>query len=328
MSHIHTLQCSNTLTEKGMEHELRISQCIKPHLNLRLMRGLLGLTSSSKTGPLPPSKYYLLWDDNTVNFSSTILQLRTEYSPDDYAELVLICLVQFFAALQHLYTNGICHRDVGLESIYVTRVDEHWLIKLGNFRFALHHPGPVSATSFVYGYHELEWLGGANCSLPPEVIDTPENAQTIDYSHTDSFASGCLIYEMLGLRNPFEKNVELVYHQYAEANLPQINCGSKYDEHFHHLAALLVKRDPSKRLSASTALLICETLLWLPHFWLKETISENHIRYHLELEHAALLSEIAERNKDHIPLPLLLKAKFLLNCNISKLSQALSLFKK
>ena len=261
-----------------------------------------------------------------TSFSHAILPLRTDYSPENYTELILICLVQIFEALHYLYSNGICHRDIGLESVFVTRIGGHWLIKLGNFRFALHRTGTITETTFVYGYKELEWLGGANSRLPPEVIDTPEHAQSIDYSHTDSFAAGCLIYEMMGEQNPFELHSALIYHEYTKADLPPINYGSKHDKYFCHLAALLLQKDPNQRLSAWKAQLICQALLWLPENLLKAPICENQISCYFQVEQAVLLSSIAEMDNKQIPLPILSKTNFLVKSDIPELVHIMSEF--
>ena len=242
-------------------------------------------------------------------------------------ELVLLSLTQLFSALKYLYANGVCHRDVGMECLYATKTEGgHWLVRLGDFSYALHRPGPVNATTFVYGYHELNWLGGTDCRLPPEIIDTPQNAQTVDYSHTDSFSAGCLMYDLCGKGNPFELDPELIFYQYADQDLPEFNCVQKNTQHLHKLANLLLKRDPSKRVSASTALLVCQALQWLPEEWLQEPISESQVRCLLGAEKALLVAEMAKREKKGMPLDVLLKAEFLLNCDVSELIRALSLF--
>lgn len=309
---------------------IKLSKYLGQHQNLCLIRGILHSAPSTTLGILSPSDAYLLWDDVTLNFSDTIQPLSSLYSPDAYAELVLTCLVQIYEAVHHLHSNGICHRDIGLENIRTVQFGDNWLVKLANFTFALHHSGHQLHvdTTFVYGYNELEWLGGANSRLPPEVINTPEHAQEVNYTCTDSFASGCLIYEMLGKQNPFEMNPELIYQQYTEADLPTINNGSKYDRHFHRLAGLLLHRDTSKRISARTAMILCETLLWLPEYlWLEEMACNNQIQSYIEVQIATLLCKIAEGKADHISLPNLLKVKFLLTYNTPELMDALSIFR-
>ena len=215
---------------------------------------------------------------------------------------------------------------MGLESVYGYRVGDHWLVKLGDFNYALQRSGPVDATTFVYGYQELNWLGGVDSRLPPEVIDTPENAQTIDYSHTDGFSAGCMVYELCGQGNPFETNPELVFQNYSSRDLPELKLEAKLTPHLQKLGTLLVRRDTAKRVSSSTALLICQAIRWLPEEWLSCLPPEGQVRRHLHLERAQLVCELAKGEERSVSLDLLLKAQFLNDCDVSELIRALSVF--
>ena len=311
--------------EDGVKREVEFSRRLQPFPHLSLVRAALDPPPPSSS--LPPSFRYLLRDCTHGGLLAELLPTKRKVlSPEAYVELVLLCLVQVFSALQYLYSNGVCHRDVGLDCLYVTHYGSDWLVRLGNFRYALHRPGPVTAASFVYGFHELKWLGGADSRLPPEVMDTPGDTQTIDYSHTDCFAAGCLIYEMMGMVNPFEHNPDLVYRQYSEQDLPSMVISTVLTHHLHQLACLLLSRDPNHRLGASSALLISQALLWLPLSWFTEPISATTMQCHLNLEKALLVATLAGRDSGPAPLPLLLKAKFLLHCDTAELLRALSLF--
>ena len=215
---------------------------------------------------------------------------------------------------------------MGLESVYGYSVGDQWLVKLGDFNYALQRSGPVNATTFVYGYHELNWLGGVDSRLPPEVIDTPEKTQPLDYSHTDSFSAGCMVYELCCQGNPFENNPELVFQDYSTKDLPELKLEAKLTPYLHKLASLLVRRDTTKRISCSTALLICQALKWLPEEWLSCLPPEGQVRGHLHLERAQLVCELAKREERSVSLDLLLKAQFLNDCDVSELIRALSLF--
>ena len=64
----------------------------------------------------------------------------------------------------------------------------------------------------------------------------------------------------MGRQNPFEKDSELIYYQYTDIDFPVFEESSTYAHHLQRLAVLLLKRDQNKRVSASTALLICQAL--------------------------------------------------------------------
>lgn len=311
-------QCIPGEMEEGTEHEMELSQQLEPHLHISLIRG--HLLSPPPSDLLPMNSHYLLRDCIASEPLAKLLREKREtLTADSYTELVLLCLIQVFSALAYLYHNGVCHRDVGLDSLCASQWGTGLLVRLTNFHYALHRTGPVTATTFVYGYRELTWLGGVDSRLPPEIMDTPKNTQTLDYSHTDCFAAGCLIYELLGVENPFEQDCELVYQHYSASDLPPLPSP------LHCLAHLLLQRDTCRRLDASTALYITQALLWLPHQWLWEPTPETTISHYLSLQQAQLVSKLAQDTSTP-SLPLLLQAHFLNSCDVPELIRALSVF--
>lgn len=328
--HPHTLTLTLTQATDSLsfntQQSINMCQSLSPHLNICLIRSLMH-SHPSPPKLLPQSQYYILTDHTTHNVNSFLLTQKNTLSQDSFIEMVLLTLTQLFSALSFLHSYGVCHRDVGIESLYGRKTAAgHWIVSLGDFSYAIHRPGPVTATTFVYGYHELKWLGGMDCRLPPEVIDTTRNCQTVNYGHTDSFSAGCLIYDLCGGGNPFELDSSLVFSQYSDGDLPRFESSHKTSLHLYKLATLLLKKEPSKRVSLSTALLVCQALQWLPEEWILEPISEGHVRYQLEVEKASLVAQMARSGSPSMPLNLFLKADFLLNCNASELIRALSLF--
>ena len=316
---LHPPQCSTEDMEEGIQHEVKLSQLLSPHMNISLVRTILNTTPNDV---LPKASKYFVRDCIDGGLLSELLcEKRKSVSPEAFVNIVLLCLIQVFGAMAHLHDLGLCHRDIGLDCLHVTEYGSEWIVRLGNFHYALHRPGPVNATSFTYGYNELKWLGGADSRLPPEVMNTPENIQTLDYSHTDCFAAGCLIYEMMGHDNPFERDSQLVYQQYTSDNLP---C--TLPPTLQRLTDMLLCRDPSRRLGAPTALLIAQALVWLPPDWAKENVSETVIRHHLSYEKALLVSTLATTNSHPLPLSLVMKAHFFSTCDSFELNRTLSLF--
>lgn len=256
-----------------------------------------------------------------------LLPVRREASsPEQFHELLLLCLVQVMTAIQFLYSNGVCHRDIGLDCLYVCQFGHEWLLKLGRFHYAVHHKGPVTATSFVYGYQELQWLGGADSRLPPEIMNTPDNAQTLDYSGTDCFAVGCALYEMMGLENPFEVDPQLVYSQYDADDLPPFPHTTTTSLQLQRWARLLLCREPRSRLAPSAALLLTQALLWLPDQWLDTPVSEGLVRQQLDYDRASLVASLATMDIRPVPLSHALHANFLQSCDASELIRTLSVF--
>ncbi len=311
--------------DEGAKAEVELSRELPPHLHTSLVRSLL-LPPPQTLHNVPQGSKYILRDCIDGGLLSDLLgEKRKSLSPEAYIELVLLCLVQVLTALKHLHGNGVCHRDVGLDCLYATASGSEWLVRLGDFNYALRRRGPLTTSTFAYGYHELKWLGGADSRLPPEVMDTSKETQFLDYSRTDCFAVGCLIHELLGKGNPFELDPDLVYRQYTPEDLPPLPHSSPLSPYLEHLANLLLRREPSARIGPSTALLLTQSLLWLPTQWFSESTSEPLVRHHFSYEKAVMVTSMADGATHPPALSTILKAHFLLSCDVTELLKALPL---
>ena len=310
--------------------ELEIAKAVGPHLNLSLAQGILPQAPVDYIDVLPDSAKYIVRETQPgVTSIQTVLPLwRGTLTDEDYMQCVLLILIQVLRALKYLYCNGVVHRDIGVDSLTAWTHEDDYIIKLSNFQYALHRQGPISATTFVYAYHELSWLGGVESHLPPEILDTPNNVNTLDYSHTDSFAVGCLIYELIVGESPFDRDPQLVYKYYSDTDLPGFSNNSRMSLHLERLAQLLLRYEPLKRLGINDALLVVQSLLWLPHSWLEQCISKKDIEDHLIYLKATLLAQLAQKDTtESVALETLLKAEFLASCSSSDLVRTFSVFK-
>ncbi len=312
-----------TLTEVNQTIEL--SKHLKSHLHLSLIRFVLPPPLTPLTH-LAPSPHYLLTDHTGSDSAHFLLSQRHTLTPDAYADLVLHTLTQLFSALTYLHDNGVCHRDVGVESLRGRYVGGHWLVQLGGLNYALHRPEPVNESTFVYSYSELQWLGGVDSRLPPEVMDTPNDVHTVDYAHTDAFSAGCMIYELFGSLNPFETNPDLIFRQYSDEDLPELNFDSKLTPYLQKLTKFLVKRDALKRTTSSTALLICQAVKWLPREWMDQLPTEEEVKGQMSLLRGRVICEAAKKEEKTLSLDATLERVFLSNCDIAQLYTALALF--
>ena len=300
------------------QNDIRISQCLSPHPNLNLVRALLPPPSLPS---LSHSSRYLLRDNCGIGTLAEVLPRHRELnSPLQLRQRLLLCMIQLLSAVEFIYTKAVCHRDIGLDCLSVLQHGEHWIVKLGRFNYAVQRPGPLSENSFVYSYHELHWLGGADSRLPPEILNTPQETQTLDYSGTDVFAVGCLFYEFLGLDNPFEVNSRLAHIRYELSDLPALPFTRTATE---KLAHLLLVRDPNARPSPSTALLLCQALLWLPVQWLESDVTGLELQQHIDYDRGFLVASLATMDLRPVPLPHVLQANFLRGCNVPDILRAL-----
>ena len=96
-----------------------------------------------------------------------------------------------------------------------------------NFGYALHQQD--KAEPFIVNLDDPNVrLGGNLHHLPPEILNPPDEVNELDYTKSDVFGAGCMIYEMLNLQNPFEADESLAMRNYTQADLPLIPKRSRY----------------------------------------------------------------------------------------------------
>lgn len=304
-------------------------------MNLSLAKGILSQTPTDLIDILPESLSYVIRDhlQELVPLQKLLPEWQKSLNPDEYERHILVTLLQVLRAVKRLYCNGIVHRDLGVDTVYAVTSSStessdaaaSSVIKLGGFQYSLYRPGPLSATTFVYAFQELDWLGGADTRLPPEIMDTPENSHALDYANTDCFAVGCLIYELITDTNPFDDKPQLVYVGYSDDDLPEFPKTTKMSINLQTLAHRLLRRDPHRRLGVHDALTLIQSMLWLPSAWFQESVSNEVIQNHLLLLKGSLMAEIA-LCKDELPLELVLKSDFLSSCSASDIVRAFAVF--
>ena len=258
--------------------------------------------------PKPKGKhlYVLTSASSNLTVKEFLKNYRSEVSPERFERMICFILLQLFLALHHLYRHGVVHRDLSPDVLFINPNNHH--VQLGDFSYALCKKN----SNFVYSFKELKWLGGSDARLPPEIVDTPDKAQELNYSHTDVFAAGCIIYEMMGQANPFESEPDLI-HSYTLADLPPMPPFTSYSTYLEKVTHMLLKRDTSERTSAATALQIMSCLLWLPHSWIKQPTRESLMQNYLLYEKTRLVADIAEtttKGFSVLPLEGLLKSSF------------------
>ena len=278
-------------------------------------------------GLLPHADHYIVRDTLALTLRDKIPEWRRTLEEEQYVRTVLIVLVQVLRGLSHLYSNGITHRDISPDSILLEEKVEGYLVKIGGYHYALHHPGPVTVTTFIYTFDQLQWLGGCDACLPPEIMNTQEHAQTLNYAHTDCFAIGCLIYELMTGENPFEQDSQLVFSGYRDNNLPPFPQRSQGALHLHRLATMLVRREPSRRLSIQDGLVLVSIMLWLPSHWLLHLVTSTEVCGGLLMSKATTLAQLASRkNGEIVNIEQCLRAHFLSSCSATDIVRTIAVF--
>ena len=235
-----------------------------------------------------------------------LAQQRSHLSQEKFERLVCLVLLQLFLALHHLNRHGVVHRNLTSKSILINPDNCH--VQLSDYSYAIHKKG-----SFVYGAQEVKVIGGDDTWLPPEIVNNPSTSQELNYSNTDVFQAGCLIYQLLGQESPFESEPELI-HSYAASDLPPLPPFSPYSLHLQRIAHLLLEPDPKNRISAATSLQVLSCLLWLPHAWITQPVPESHVQSFLIYEKTRMVADLAEmwvqRSASTPSLEQLLKSSF------------------
>lgn len=141
---------------------------------------------------------------------------------------------QVCSALQHLHNNGIIHRDLKPANLFFTKEGK---VKLGDFGIALDTASAeLTATGLTVGTYMY---------MSPEQI---RGERTIS-PKTDLYALGCLLYEMLTGRPPFQgENFARIFDQHLKSTaLPVTTFSPTCPEELSGLVGQLLSKSPDKR---------------------------------------------------------------------------------
>lgn len=138
--------------------------------------------------------------------------------------------------------------------------------------------------------------------LAPEIVSASQ------YSKSDEFQAGILIYELLHQPNPFEVRAQLRAQQreqgYRQEDLPPLPTLSLYSRGLQQLAHLLLEADPSKRIRISEARRVLQCLLWGPRRELVEQRGTSEealcstLHNWIDMKRALMMMKFAEKAVD------------------------------
>ncbi|XP_065594344.1 serine/threonine-protein kinase PINK1, mitochondrial-like [Cyrtonyx montezumae] len=132
--------------------------------------------------------------------------------------------------------------------------------------------------------------GGNGCLRPPEVTTASAGpGMVIDYSKADAWAVGTIAYEILGLANPFYSHGDsfLESRSYCEEELPGLPDGVPCE--VKQVIKMLLRRDPSKRLSARVAADVLHLSLWGENILASEALKPDQMTAWLLCQSAVTL---------------------------------------
>ena len=222
-----------------------------------------------------------------------------DLDPERYEHNMMLYLIQILTGVAHMHRHKLVHRDLNLSDILLSReteADEILQVKISGFTYALHRPGPPRAQPFLYTFEELQWLGGDETKLPPEITNAQNNVPELNYSGTDCFAVGCLIYEMMSIGNPFEDQ-NLITKSYTTEELPNFQQRSKHTIWIQKVAKGLLEMNIQRRLDATFALSILQLAVFDGEKLLMDTeITEKKVKTYISELQGKFLTKVIEKS--------------------------------
>ncbi|XP_059847054.1 inactive tyrosine-protein kinase PEAK1 [Hypanus sabinus] len=298
-----TLKVSKTLNEESPEMEpsgLSVQKSLPVHFNVQQVRGHFVATIPTNLSPAEDAAKHsnasetevandepsASTDNTEANSESNVNSRRQhviimqetphqtmadfvnesasihESQADVYERHICLLLLQLCLGLEHLKSHGVTHCDLRLENLLLVEgagqtSDPGSQAQSGSF-----HLPQLIISNFSKAKQKS---AAADQRLHPDQARLAPEMSSSQYKMVDEFQLGILIYEVLHMSNPFENMVrQQEDHEYSTSDLPQIRPRSTYSEGLQHLAHLLLRADPNKRIHIRQAKGILQALLWGP----------------------------------------------------------------
>jgi serine/threonine protein kinase len=142
--------------------------------------------------------------------------------------------IQISSALQHAHNFGIVHRDLKPANLFLTDTGQ---LKLGDFGIALDR--------HAVGLTDSGLTVGTYAYMSPEQIRADNDVS----DRTDLYALGCLLFEMLTGRHPFEgSNFAQIFEQHLNTAPPRVRQFiSDCPEELEQIIVRLMAKQPESR---------------------------------------------------------------------------------
>lgn len=149
-------------------------------------------------------------------------------------KVILMMFQQIVAAIRHIHSHNILHRDLKTDNIFLTK---EGVIKIGDF-----------------GISKIMGSGnnGAQTVLGTPYYISPEMCEGKSYSFkSDIWALGCILYEVACLQKTFEgTNLPALVNKIMKGQFEPVR--GNYSEGFKDLVSAMLKRDPEQRPEANS----------------------------------------------------------------------------
>jgi serine/threonine-protein kinase len=162
-------------------------------------------------------------------------------------ERALLITEQVCEALQEAHSRGVVHRDLKPANILLSRKDGRDWVKVVDVGIAKILEGGIDDGQSRLTDSDI--IAGTPAYLSPEQA----NGKPLD-GRSDLYAMGCVLYEMLSGRLPFEAQTPLEFIK-AHGLLPPISLGSRGIVTSPAIQALVrraLEKEPAKRFQSAT----------------------------------------------------------------------------
>lgn len=241
----------------------------------------------------------------------------------------LLLLSQLLEGIEFMVRQRVAHRDLKCDNILLDISEglDSPLLVITDFGCCL--ADEKIGLSLPFTSEEVD--RGGNCSLmAPEILTAvPGHFSVIDYSRSDLWAVGSLIYEIFGGANPFyrsrKSNVSIDSRIYTEDELPELPNAPRS---ISRLTRQILKRDPKQRPSPAVAANVCHLLLWGPPEILqaatRNVVKMEEVLKWLVMEAAILVSQGSAKLESSVFS--LVRNTFLSRVHIREVEDALTYF--
>jgi len=198
---------------------------------------------------------------------------------------------QMLAGVHYLHSLGVVHRDLKLENVLLSGVGGKYEVKIADFGLSAlirlgengYDPEESAKRKRFKGLQEM-W--GTKEYFAPEVIDQAYGPQA------DVWALGCILHEMMTGQQAYPNHGDGDEALYSRIKHGECRFDSpiwmKMSPEVRDLIAHMLKVDPTRRLSASEALL---------NTWVIGTSHGVHTKVPLTDAHENLSRKLREREK-------------------------------
>lgn len=269
----------------GPEHDIPINLSYHPNI-VSVLHYYTGATDRFKKfiNLLIPSRIdvpiemanrtsFLVMQKYPQTLKSFMVQQRSEYPEPDFGltnSFILHLLYQILSAVYHLQKNGVVHRDIKADNIFLDKCLRPVLTDFGfakTLRSSDGNPIKITDGRQVYAGNAHAWAPELTRFSRNGIIqDQSDEMTTLEqiYCKADAYAVSRMFYSLLrpvSEGDTFPQSSVNRPH-YAESEIPELpRC---YSEGLRHILHNLVLDDPIQRITERRALLCCGMLLFYP----------------------------------------------------------------